>query len=255
MNAPKIGLQGIIFGERNRTDFESILRELKEAGYDYLESGNLFKSQGEKNARSLMSKHEVIQAGAHFGYGDYANPETLKDNINYCKAMGVRYMLCSGVSDASKIEGYQESAKVFNMVGEKLADEGIRFCYHNHNWEFNDLGGVRGIDILTEKTDPLMVGFNVDVFWVTFAGFDPAEFIKSHSNRVGYYHFKDGMKNENGKPQFLELGYGMVNLKACVEAAQATTLDWIVVEQDNTTRAPLESIGMSRATLRNNFNW
>ncbi len=255
MNAPKIGLQGIIFGERNRTDFESILIDLKKAGYDHLESGNLFKSQGEDNARKLMEKYGVTQAGAHFGYGDYSNAEQLLENIRYCKAMGVKYMLCSGVSDASKAEGYQESAKTFNMVGEKLADEGIRFCYHNHNWEFNDLGGVRGIDILAEKTDPHMVGFNVDVFWVTFAGFNPAEFITKHADRVGYFHFKDGLKNEEGKPIFLELGCGMVDLKACVEAAQQTRLDWIVVEQDNTARTPLESIGMSRTTLRNHFGW
>lgn len=253
MSNPTASVQLIVFGARGQEDFEGVLRDVSAAGFPAIEAGNLFKSHGEDMTRKLLDQYNVQVSGAHFGYGDYANPDALAGHIAYAKSIGLKNLMCSGVSDAKTIEGYKQSAQVFNQVGKRLADEGLTFNYHNHAWEFDDLGGTNGMKILDAETDPALVKYNLDVFWIHYGGLDPVAFIQSHANRTGYFHFKDGRKvTTDGKtqPHFLELGTGDVDLKAAFAAAQGVGAQWIVAEQDRTELSPAESVAISRAYLR-----
>jgi len=250
MSQPSVAIQLIVFAERNSTDFPGVLRDVKAAGFPAIEAGNLFASVGEPEARRLLEANGLSVCGAHFGYGDYADGDKLAANIAYCKAMGIRHMMCSGVADTKTVEGYRSSCKVFNEVGKRLAGEGLKFNYHNHAWEFEDLGGVNGMRILAEETDPAVVGFNIDVFWVTIGGEDPAAFIRQHAARAGYYHFKDGRRKDGGELEFLELGRGVVDLAGALAAAREAGAEWIVAEQDRTALPHLEAATISRTYLR-----
>lgn len=253
MSNPMASVQLIVFGSRGQNDFEGVLGDVKAAGFPAIEAGNLFKSHGEETARRLLGQYNIQVSGAHFGYGDYANPENLRDHIAYAKAIGLKNFMCSGVSDSKTVEGYKQSSQVFNQVGKRLADEGLTFNYHNHAWEFDDLGGTNGMAILDAETDPALVKYNLDVFWIYYGGLDPVAFIQSHSDRTGYFHFKDGRKTTvDGKtqPEFLELGRGEVDLKAAYQAAQQAGAQWVVAEQDRTELTPAEAVTISRAYLR-----
>jgi sugar phosphate isomerase/epimerase len=256
MSQPLTSVQLIVFGERNQTDFAGVLRAVAAAGYPAFESGNLFRSSSEAEARRLLDETRLQISGAHFGYGDFEDAEKLGKHIEFAQAIGVKHLMCSGVADSKTADGYRQSSKVFNEVGKRLADAGLAFNYHNHAWEFDDLGGVCGMDILAQETDPQWVKFNLDVFWLHYAGQDPAAFIRKHADRTGYFHFKDGRritKLFKPQPEFLELGRGDVDLVSAMQAAQETGAEWIVVEQDTTQLTPEESIAISRTYLRNQF--
>ena len=246
-------MQLIVFGPRNESDFAGVLRDVKAAGFPAFEGGNLFGSLGEIEARRLLRETGLEVSGAHFGYGAFENEEQLAGHIAYAQGIGLTRLMCSGVADNS-IAGYKKSAQVFQAAGKRLADAGLTFNYHNHDWEFADLGGVTGMDILAQETDPAFVKFNMDVFWLHYAGLNPAEFIAKHADRAGYFHFKDGRETKSllGKrsPQFTELGRGDVDLKAAYEAAVKANAEWIVYEQDNTALTPIESATISRNFLR-----
>ena len=254
MATPIASVQLIVFGERNKNDFAGVLRDVAEAGYAAFEGGNLFESYGEETTRRLLEEYRLHVSGAHFGYGDYANPERLNAHIAYAKSLGVRNLMCSGVADTKSAEGYKQSAKLFNEVGKRLADEGLTFQYHNHAWEFDDLGGVNGMDILNTETDPELVKFNIDVFWVWFAYKDPIDFIGMHARRAGYFHFKDGVREtaDDGitRPVFRELGQGEVDLRGAYVAADTVGATYIVAEQDRTELDPFDSIVISRDYLK-----
>ncbi len=254
MAVPTTSVQLIVFGERGQTDFEGVLRDVAAAGFPAIEAGNLFASHGEETARRLLTEYNIQISGAHFGYGDYADPAKLASHIAYAKSLGVHNLMCSGVSDSKTVEGYKKSAQLFNAIGKQLADEGLTFNYHNHAWEFDDLGGVNGMQILDSETDPALVKYNLDVFWIHYGNHDPVAFIEAHKDRTGYFHFKDGTKqvNTEGKtvPHFTELGRGSVDLKAAYEAALAANAEWIVAEQDRTELTPAESVTISRQYLR-----
>ena len=254
MATPIASVQLIVFGERNREDFAGVLLDVAAAGFAAFEGGNLFESYGEEKTRRLLEETRLHVSGAHFGYGDYANPERLAAHIAYAKSLGVRNLMCSGVADSKNAEGYRQSAKRFNEVGRQLADEGLTFHYHNHAWEFDDLGGVNGMEILTAETDPALVKFNIDVFWVWFAFKDPIDFIGMHANRAGYFHFKDGVRETavDGitRPIFRELGQGEVDLRGAYVAADTVGAEYIVAEQDKTELDPFDSIVISRNYLK-----
>ena len=243
---PTASIQLIVFGQRNQTDIAGVLAEVKEAGFPAFEAGNLFEAFGESEARRLLDTTGLKVSGAHFGYGDYADPQKLDGHIAYAKAIGIKHMMCSGVADTKSIEGYRTSCRLFNEIGRRLRDEGLVFNYHNHAWEFDDLGGVNGMRIISEETDPDLVKFNIDVYWVTFGHESPILFIREHAARAGYYHFKDGSRSAEGKPIFQELGRGMVDLKGSRAAALEAGAEWIVAEQDRTELATLESATISR---------
>lgn len=254
MASPIASVQLIVFGERNRTDFAGVLRDVAEAGYPAFEGGNLFETYGEETTRQLLHEYHLQVSGAHFGYGDYANPERLAAHIAYAKSLGLQNMMCSGVADSKNAAGYKQSAKLFNEVGRRLADEGLTFHYHNHAWEFDDLGGVNGMEILSAETDPALVKFNIDVFWVWFAYKDPVDFIAQNHARAGYFHFKDGTREtaDDGitRPIFLELGRGEVDLRAAYVAAETVGAGYIVAEQDHTELSPFDAIVISRDYLK-----
>ena len=253
MAQPTASIQLIVFGSRGQNDFEGVCRDVATAGFPAIEAGNLFASHGEDAARRALEQNNLRVSGAHFGYGDYADAGKLGAHITYARAMGLKHLMCSGVADAKTVEGYKTSAKVFNETGKRLADEGLTFQYHNHAWEFEDLGGTNGMQILSAETDPALVKFNMDVFWIYYGGQDPVSFIAQHRDRAGYFHFKDGRKiTEDGKPrpEFLELGRGGVDLKAAYQAALEANAEWIVAEQDQTQLPVLESITISRNYLR-----
>ena len=253
MTKPGVSVQLIIFGERNKTDIECVLSEVSEAGYDGIEAGNLFETFGEDATNRMLANSQLQVSGAHFGSDDFSKVERLKSNILYAKAVGLKDLMCSSFIEKS-IEGYKKAASIFNEAGKTLAGEGLHFNYHNHAWEFDDLGGVTGMDILAQETDPAFVKFNVDVFWVWYAGKDPSEFIQKYQERTGYYHFKDGKRGVNSEgstqPEFLELGNGNVDLKAAYLTAKSIgTPRWITTEQDSTKLTPAESIKISRDFL------
>jgi sugar phosphate isomerase/epimerase len=254
MATPTASVQLIVFGPRHQSDLAGVLKEVAAAGFPAIEAGNLFASHGEATARQLLAENGLRVSGAHFGYGDYADASKLDAHIAYAKAIGITNLMCSGVSNSKTAAGYQQSARLFNEIGKKLADQGLAFNYHNHAWEFDDLGGVNGMEILSRETDPALVKFNLDVFWLYYGGQDPVAFIQQHADRAGYYHFKDGRKvtGADGKthPEFLELGTGDVNLKAAYDAAVAAGAQWIVAEQDSTKLAPVESAAISRRFIR-----
>lgn len=254
MTQPTASVQLIVFGQRNQDDIAGVLKDVATAGFPAIEAGNMFASYGEETTRRLLEENNLQVSGAHFGYGDYADPARLSNHIAYAKALGLKNLMCSGVASGTA-DGYRESARVFNETGKRLADEGLVFNYHNHDWEFKELGdGVRGMDILNAETDPALVKFNIDVFWVYYAGYDPVAFIESHSDRTGYFHFKDGRKSTNAEgktyPDFTELGRGDVDLKAAYAAATKSGAVWIVSEQDRSHLPALEAVTISRNYLR-----
>lgn len=257
MATPTASIQLIVFGARNQSDIVGVLKEIATAGFPAIEAGNMFASFGEETTRQLLAENSLKVSGAHFGYGDYADNDKLDAHFAYATSIGLQHLMCSGVADLKSVAGYRESAKVFNAVGKRCADAGLTFHYHNHAWEFEDLGGVNGMQILAEETDPALLKFNIDVFWLYYGEQDVVGFIQQHANRAGYFHFKDGNRTTDAegkvRSEFLELGNGSVDLKAAYAAAIAAGATWIVSEQDNTKLTPLKAATISRNYLRDNF--
>lgn len=246
MAQPRLGLQLIVYGGRQGDDLMGVLKEVAEAGYAGFEGGvNMFDDPGPAGLNKALAETGLALCGMHSGYGPLSD---LGEVAKYCEGLrecDSKHLICSGVAPGEGIAPYETTADTFNLIGAQCKKAGVTFCYHNHNWEFEEFDGVKGIHRLCELTDPDLVKLCTDVYWVTVGGECPAEFVRRYANRGGYFHFKDG---EPGV--FIELGQGTVDLVASKEAALEVGADWIVCEQDKTELEPKDSVTQSFEYLK-----
>jgi len=141
-----------------------------------------------------------------------------------------------------------------NTAGERCQKLGLKFCYHNHAFEFEPEGDSSRFQVLVDRLDPKLVGFELDVFWVSVAGKDPAELLRRLSGRVPLLHLKDKAseqpllyKETVPKTAFKEVGSGALKWPEVLRAASAAGVSHYFVEQDQTPGDPVESLRQSFA--------
>jgi len=226
---------------------ETALRQIADAGYEGVESGDLLASGEVEDVRGLFDRLGLRCAGVHLGYEQVADPDS---PLQFLEEMGSKYFIVSGVGNfkTKGMRAFEEAADLFNKAARAFASMGVVFCYHNHSFEFEEFDGVRGIDRLYELTDPKLVKLCLDTYWVRHGEDDPVAFVRKHLARIALVHFKDYRDGE-----FAEVGEGEIDFAALLKELAKIDLEWITVEQDETTRPPSESIALSRRNLRERF--
>ncbi len=143
-------------------------------------------------------------------------------------------------------------AAKLNHFGEQCRTEGLDFCYHNHAFEFEPTGGSTLLQVLLDNTDKKLVGMEVDLFWASVAGHDPAELLGKLSGRVPLVHLKDKaqgtpvMYKEAVQPtSFKEVGNGIIDWPKVLRAADSAGVKHYIVEQDQTPGDPVDSLRQS----------
>ncbi|MBN1261475.1 MAG: TIM barrel protein [Anaerolineae bacterium] len=251
-----IGIQTRPWGpERNRNDLDGILAEIAGAGYDGFEIGaqhlDLTQPAG---FRGLLERHGLRALGIHVG-GEIYDLQSVADalanlerTIAFAAEVGASYLPFSGKLKEHKTEAeLQHQVESLNKIGALAREAGLQLCYHNHYWEIQHQEAE--LRHLVANTDPALVSLCLDVAWVKRGGGDPVAVAAEMFERVGYFHFKDTQDDT-----WMEVGYGTVDFSGLVGVVRERGYDgWLVVEQDETSRAPVESARMSRAYLRDTF--
>ena len=148
-----------------------------------------------------------------------------------CDAMGIGSAPGESRGNRGRVRQFIADA---NAVGAKLRENGMTFNYHNHAFEFHKLDDTACsmMDLLLEETDPECFHFIPDVAWIHYGDADPVEILHKMKGRVKVLHFKDYIIDENRARHFVSLGKGIVDLKACYEAACELEIPYIMYEQD-----------------------
>ena len=225
-------------------DFTDILEKVAEIGYDGVE----FAGYGGLEAQELKKTLDNLNLQAtasHVGYNELT--ENLQEVIDFNLTIGNKYIVCPYL-EFSDIDDLKEKTEQFNIIGEKCRDNDLVFCYHNHAHEFEQMGSSSVIELLLSKTDSSLVKFEVDTYWVKKAGYDPIAFIKKYKERIPLVHLKDMEDNENR--DFAEVGTGIMPMKELVNLAQNIKSEWLIVEQDQCKKPPLESVKISYNNLQ-----
>lgn len=158
--------------------------------------------------------------------------------------VGLKYLLCPYLGSQPTIEAFKNFAKQFNAAGEICKKHGLRFAYHNHDYSFKPVDGQLPQDVLLAETDPALVDFEMDMYWVVTAGIDPKAYLEKYKNRFRLCHVKDRMKNPDPSDSnsSCTLGEGSIDYPSILKDAKANGMEYYIVEQeryDNTT--PLKS--------------
>ncbi len=236
---------------------QSVLAAIRKIGYRSVETfAGQYAHHSAKELRALIVDAGLIVPSAHFSYGE------LGKRFEYAKELGVEYVVCGAESKAvsDSLDGFKRAADQYNIWGEQAKKLGLRFAFHNHNFEFKSFDGVTGFDTLMQRTDPHLVQWQIDCYWVAQAGLDPAALIRRYRNRVQTLHVKDrkpgfapSTVNGHDAQHFTEVGTGTIDWKAVWHAARSAHVPYFFVEQDTTEIPPLESLKISFDNLKRLF--
>lgn len=71
MSSSKVGIQLIVFGDKERKDLDGVLKDCKKAGYDYIETGFLFDTYSVRQLQKTCEKYKLEYAGVHDGFDNF----------------------------------------------------------------------------------------------------------------------------------------------------------------------------------------
>ncbi len=250
--APKIGL--ILYTLRDflktRDDIARTFEKIKTIGYNNVEITSCGAVSNSELAK-LLKENELNAVSTHSSFDRMRND--MNKIVDEHNEIGCTHM-CVGsmpgdMRDNKK--GYIDFAKQASEVGQRLAEHGMTFGYHNHAFEFHHFDGKSGQEILRAESDPKAFNFEIDTYWIQAGGADPAQWIEKASGRVPTVHMKD-MLMIDGNQVFAEVGAGNLNWPAVLAACKTAKPKYLIVEQDRCYRDHFESIALS---IKNMKSW
>src|SRR4051794_4444376 len=145
---------------------------------------------------------------------------TFEDSVLLARDHGFRYIVFNYLAPEERLglDFYRSLADKLNSAARKADAAGLRFCYHNHDFEFQPKPGGTPMHVLLKHLDPKLIRLEVDAFWVSMAGVNAAEFLRNHADRIELVHLKDRAKGTPihydiatvPKDTYRELGSGPV---------------------------------------------
>jgi sugar phosphate isomerase/epimerase len=233
-------------------DLPGTLNAIRKIGYRYVETFVAQYKMSAKDLRKAIEDAGLTVPSTHFGYNDF------EARLDYAKELGTECVVCSMIppSIANSVDGYKRAADQYNAWAAKAKTMGLRFGFHNHNVEFKEYGGTTGIELLLQNTDPALVQWQMDCYWVAQSGHDPVALLRRYGKRIQSLHVKDRLPNvppslELGPAaaHFTEVGDGTLDWKSLLRLATTEHVSYLFVEQDQTDRPPLESLQISYNNL------
>ncbi|WP_224484431.1 sugar phosphate isomerase/epimerase family protein [Robertkochia aurantiaca] len=240
---------------------EATLKKVHEAGYAYIEAAGYekgkFYGMSPQAFRNLLQENNLSPVSTHQGTVTLDNADEM---IAHVKEAGFKYFVIPvppmGMftfdPQARKMGmkgSVEDLAEILTILGKKCHDAGLELLYHNHDFEFlENHEGVVPIDFLLEHTDPELVNFQMDLYWVTKAGADPLDYFEKYPGRFKAWHVKD--MDEQGR--FAPVGEGTIDFNKILEAKERSGMKYYFVEQDMTfgDLKPLRAIEISHDGLK-----
>ena len=214
-------------------DPKEVLKQVASFGYKHVESfeGAQGMFWGMKNTefKKYISDQGLNMYSSHFG-----NTLDFEKKVADASEIGMKYLTLAYEGPGKTIDDYKKMAEDFNHKGELCKKSGLRFAFHNHDFSFRLLEGQYAQDVLINNTDPSLVDFEMDMYWVVAAGQDIETWLKKYKNRFRLCHVKDRSKTpgtDNGKNS-VDLGTGNINYPKILKTAKANGVQYFIVEQE-----------------------
>ncbi|MCY3705724.1 MAG: sugar phosphate isomerase/epimerase [Gammaproteobacteria bacterium] len=239
-----IGVQLYTVRSVMTSDPDGTLAAIAAIGYEEVELAGLYGM----SAREMKARLDAVGLAAT---SSHHSVEEVRGNweaiLDAAVALGQSLVVVPALPVTERDgEALRRVADDFNRAGEAARAAGLRFGYHNHDWEMHpDVDGVRPIDLLLDRTDPELVDWQMDIFWVVHAGADPMAELDARAGRVTSFHVKD----RTAAGEMADVGAGVIDFRPVLARAGELGLLHQYVEHDQ-PRDPIESVRASYQALR-----
>ncbi len=264
-----VGLQLYSVRDDMKANPLDVLTQLSKMGYKYVEHANYvdrkfygysaaeFKKVLDDLGLKMPSGHTVMQAD-HWDKAANDFTAAWKYTVEDAATVGQEYVISPWLDESLRKDETElmNFLGLFNKCGELCSKSGMKFGYHNHDFEFNtDIKGKKLYDVILENTDPKYVIQQIDVGNMYGAGGRALEVIKQYPGRFASMHVKDEIKSEKGEMGGYEssvLGKGVVGTKAIVdEGVKTGGTKYLIVEQESYQgQKPLDAMKEDLAIMK-----
>jgi len=246
----KFGLQLWTVKEDMAKDPKQTLKAVASFGYKQLES-----FEGKMGMFWGMTNKEFKKYCDSIGTKIISSHCDINTNFEQKAAqaaeIGMDYLICPYKGPQKDIDAFKKFAEQFNKCGEICKKNGIRFAYHNHDYSFKPIDGQVPQVVMMNDTDPNLVDFEMDIYWVVAAGENPQEWLRKYSHRFKLCHVKDLTSTANGGHESCILGKGTIDYPAILKTAKDNGMKYYIVEQEAFTgTTPLESAKADAAYMK-----
>jgi len=228
----QIAIQLYTVRELAAADLAGTLETIAGIGYKAVELAGFYGRTADE-IRNLTDEFGLRVVSAHIPVTDFETDlgKVISDLQTLGAEWGVVPWIAPDKRDEASLRAYGEQ---FNEYASRLAAAGIKFGYHNHDFEFTHKtdGGDSLFEMLLNVTDPSSVHFELDAWWVSVGGLDPAEVLAQNKNRISLVHLKDGFQNNKVSGGDVPFGEGDLDFTTFFRAAEEAGVEYYITEQD-----------------------
>ena len=225
------------------------LKQLSDMGYRHVEHANYanrkfygwtvseFKKILNGFGMSMPSGHTVLDA-KHWDATKKDFTNEWKYTVEDAAAMGQSFVISPWLEESKRksMNDLKAFMDIFNRSGELCKKFGMKFGYHNHDFEFSEkVEGKVLFDIILSETDPNLVMQQLDIGNMLNGGAKALEVMQKYPGRFESMHVKDEIKATEGHEPFEStiLGKGVVPIKAIIDLGRASGTKHFIIEQES----------------------
>ena len=240
----RIGLQLYTVRDLMKADLPGTLARVAAIGYKEVEFHDYFgRTPGQ--IRELLRRNGLDSPSTHV---PFESLETgWRKTLDTVKAVGHRWVVIPSTPESRgrTLDDWKRNAALLNRAAAQARSMGLRFAYHNHDVELRKVGDTRPLDVLLAGTDPSLVDFEMDLYWVVFGGGTPLDFFNRYPKRFPLLHVKDSA----GPPQnkMTAVGQGKIDFRSIFAQSAKAGARHYFVEYDD----PPDPI----AAIRTSYNY
>jgi sugar phosphate isomerase/epimerase len=227
-----VGLQLYTVRDAMAKDVPGTLERVAQIGYKEVEFAGYF-NHSPHEIHEMLEKYKLSAPSSHVAYP--ADAAAWHKTLEEAKTVGHQYVTIAWTPEEKRKgpDAYKRVADDFNKAGAAAKKAGLQFAYHNHDYELASTGeGPLPLDVLFESTDPALVTFEMDLYWMVHGGADPLAYMKKYPGRVSMVHVKDAKAD----PQhtMTAVGQGSIDFPKifAYDAAHGSHIKHAFVEHD-----------------------
>ncbi len=257
-----LGIQLYSVRDEMKKDPLATLKKVAAMGYKNVEHANYvdrkfygwapteFKKVLDDLGLKMPSGHSVF-GKEHWDEGKKEFTDTWKNLVEDAALTGMKYVISPwlDISFRRNFDQLRSFMEVYNKNGELLQKAGMKFGYHNHDFEFSlKLSSVKVYDIIMQNTDPKLVAQQLDIGNMYGGGGRALELLKQYPGRFELMHVKDEVKSKTevdyGGYESSILGVGVVGVKDVIDLGKKIggTTQFIVEQESYQGKEPLACI-------------
>jgi sugar phosphate isomerase/epimerase len=236
----RLGLELYSLRNELKKDLTGALKQVRDWGFEDVELAGFPAMSPEDTARALGA------AGLR-AVSQFVDYERLRDDfpgvVRDARTLGLETVICGWIPHGKELTRADANGAVasFNKWGAAAAREKLRLGYHIHGYEFVASPDGTLMDTLFKGTDPRLVDYEMDVFWVVRGGGDPVALLNRYGSQIRIVHLKDIRKGtptgittgEAPDEASVALGTGTIDWSRVMSAAVKARVKWYLIEDEH----------------------